>query len=356
MLPGRVLTEVLGSQRDGAGVALGLLQRRRHVDGLLLGFDHADAGQAYEKRIIRRSALGRPFGDGPVAALLRPCALGVAQLPAIGLPAHLVELHVDEAAGVGLVQLQLRRGLTASLDEGDGFLLGLGRRGGLEPGQLLSKAGLRGLLLAGKLLPRAPILPLALDHLVRGGPGPRLLLRRGVGFGCLRLRLADAPTQGLQFLGELAALPTRVGRRNEGAGLESGIPRKGLVEPHPQGTGELEAGESLVVSSRQIMDRHIPALADGVEDVAHLPRNHPLRREALEHVLELLPQLRTVGAGAGRDLLQQGLGELAALDKGGIGVLGEESLGQKPKAKQLLADRSQMIEVRRPHAAPLGAL
>ncbi len=72
------------------------------------------------------------------------------------------------------------------------------------------------------------------------------------------------------------------------------------------------------------MHGHVSALADGVEHVTNFSRDDPLALQALEHVDELFPHLRSVGARTSSHFLQQGLSKLPTLDKGCIRILGEE--------------------------------
>ena len=57
--------------REGAAVALGLLQGTGDIDVLTFGLDHGDRCQADEQHVVGRTAFGRPFGNGTIAIFLR---------------------------------------------------------------------------------------------------------------------------------------------------------------------------------------------------------------------------------------------------------------------------------------------
>ena len=70
----------LGRRPETAAVAFGLLQGRRHVDVLALGFHDGHGRKTDEEHVVRRSGLRRPFGDGQVLSALRARTLGEREL------------------------------------------------------------------------------------------------------------------------------------------------------------------------------------------------------------------------------------------------------------------------------------
>lgn len=70
-----------------------------------LGLYGGQGSEPHKQHVISRAAAGRPFGDGQMAVLLGPGPLAVAKLLAVGLPAGLAQLFVDQLAGGGLIQL-----------------------------------------------------------------------------------------------------------------------------------------------------------------------------------------------------------------------------------------------------------
>ena len=132
---GAIRTPVLGVQRgfrrgrEATAVALGLLQRRRHIDVLALGFDHRDGRQADEQHVVGRAAVRRPFGNREVFAFLGASALRVDQGRGVRGPAGLPELLIDQLARLGLVEVYRRGcGVRRGDERGDGLP---GLRGGL---------------------------------------------------------------------------------------------------------------------------------------------------------------------------------------------------------------------------------
>src|ERR1700722_4286651 len=69
------------------GVALSLTQNGRDILIATLGFDNGNAARADEKRIVCRTVACRPFGDGHIASLSRPCAETVAEGLGVNFPA-----------------------------------------------------------------------------------------------------------------------------------------------------------------------------------------------------------------------------------------------------------------------------
>ena len=148
---GAIRPPVLGVQhgfrrgREPAAVALGLLQRRRHIDVLALGLHHGDGCQSDEQHVVGRAAVRGPLGDRQVLVLLGASALRVDQGRGVRGPAGLPELLIDQLARLGLVEVdRRRRGVRRGDERGHGLP---GLRGGL------------GLLGGEPLLQVRPLLP-----------------------------------------------------------------------------------------------------------------------------------------------------------------------------------------------------
>ena len=113
--PMAFVQQCLAAGAKGAAVALGLLQGARYIDVLALGLHHGDGAQALKQHIVGRVAFAGPFGNRHMAATLGARAFAVAQGGGVGLPAGLAQLRVDDAAGLGLVELHLRGGAGGGL-------------------------------------------------------------------------------------------------------------------------------------------------------------------------------------------------------------------------------------------------
>src|SRR5690606_17746204 len=74
ILPRAALRQLVRRELDVTGVALGLANPARDIADLPLSLDNPHAASVDEQRIIDRSALRWPFGDGDRFAVLRPRA------------------------------------------------------------------------------------------------------------------------------------------------------------------------------------------------------------------------------------------------------------------------------------------
>ena len=88
---------------EAAAVATRLWKASGNVFDVALGFGDAERGQADEQNVIRRTAGGRPFGDGAVEAALWTRAAGEGQFFGVYLPAGLPELGIHALARGGFV-------------------------------------------------------------------------------------------------------------------------------------------------------------------------------------------------------------------------------------------------------------
>ena len=89
------------------GIPLSLTDVALHVERGLLGFNNADGCQSREQNVVRWPGGGRPFGDREVASFLRPRAVGVSQRTAVGFPAIIAKLGVDQSPGCGFIKIDL---------------------------------------------------------------------------------------------------------------------------------------------------------------------------------------------------------------------------------------------------------
>lgn len=347
VFPGTMRIHLLRGQDNRASVAFGLLQGGRYIDALALRLDDADAGKAGEEGVVRPAAFRGPFGNGQVAALLRPSARLVGQELAVGPPAGIGKLDVDQTAGLALIQVQPARGLNTGLLELHLQLLRLGLGRLLQFHELARKCSLIGLHFDGGLLPDFAIGGRLPGELFGGGAGPSELLGRGMGSGQPFLGFPDLGAQRCKLRQRRLVNIGRGFWGHERPRPEIRIAPIGAAIPDAQGPTELERGQSLCGRARQAMGCLIAALAHGVEDVGNLPRQHLLSRKPSQQIMGRLARRRIIDAGERRNLLDHVLAELATLDQRGVRVFGEEALGQRTEAMQLWADLLQMTEIRR---------
>jgi hypothetical protein len=95
-------------RREPAAVALGLLQRCRHIHILAFGFHHRHGGQSDEQHVVSRSAVRGPFGNGKVFIFLGASALRVDQGRGVRDPAGLPKLLIDQLARLRLIEVYRR--------------------------------------------------------------------------------------------------------------------------------------------------------------------------------------------------------------------------------------------------------
>ena len=120
-----------GYRPETAAVALGLLQRSRHIDVLAFGLDHRHRAHADEESVVGRPGFGGPFSDGHRFVLLRARTLVEGEDGGICGPACGKQLLVNQLAGVRFTELNGgRRRVGGSHQLVDG-LRWLGRRLGL---------------------------------------------------------------------------------------------------------------------------------------------------------------------------------------------------------------------------------
>jgi hypothetical protein len=101
---GRLL---IGCRRIAAAIALGLLDRTRHILSSAFGFHNGHRSQANEQHIVRRSTGSWPFCDRQVAPFDRSDASRVSQRQCVRFPASLAKLFVNDPACLGLVELHI---------------------------------------------------------------------------------------------------------------------------------------------------------------------------------------------------------------------------------------------------------
>lgn len=217
--------------------------------------------------------------------LLGPGALAVAQHCAVGLPAGLAQISIDQKAGGGLIEFDAGGGLPCRLPQRRqrpgalalGLVLQL-----REPGRQRRLVGFGG---GGQ---RFPFL-LLLKRLAQLGLRSGELVGR-LAFGALKggQRIA----QPLQLFGQLR-IPgrRRLGRLKRPA-AELRI-AKGAVKPHPQLPGHPQDLQSSAVVTLQVVRGEIALAAQAMKQLGHLPLQHPVALQAPQQLLLrfLLPQL-----------------------------------------------------------------
>ena len=119
----------------------------------------------------------------------------------------------------------------------------------------------------------------------------------------------------------------RLGRGDEGAGLERRLAPEGLMEPDAEGTREFQAIQRGGVIAPCLMGRGIPGFSQGVEQVGDLLGDRPLEREAPQRLVEAVAVI-PVGALARCNQFGQYLSELAQLDERRRWISPKITLGQ----------------------------
>ena len=240
---------------------------------------------------------------------LRSSPLAVAQPGAVGLPAGLPQLGINQQTRGRLIQLQplgrCARGLLERSQGGSSLALGCC----LQLRQPGSQGGLISLGLRGQLLP----LLLLLQDLAQLLFGLRQLLGRR------RLRWLKRATTKLRIT-------------------------EGAVKPHPQLPGHAQDLQGGGVIAMQIVVSQVALAAQAMEQLSHLPLQHAIALQPPQQLLLgfLLPQLH---AKTGGHMLGQQFPQLPQLQQGRIGVVGEIALRQRAQPEQLLVVGAEVGEV-----------
>ena len=268
--------------------------------------------------------------------LLGTRALAVAQLLAVGLPAGLAQLGIDQQPRGGLIQLdgggRLPRRLPQRGHRPGTLALGLAlqHRQPLSQGRLI---GFRGggqrfpfLLLHPRLSQLGLCLRQLFGHLAFGA------LESGQGFAQLPQLLRQLRIPRRRRLGRLKRAAT-----------ELRIP-EGAVKPHPQLPGHAQDFQGRGVVAVQIVVGQVALAPHPMEQLGHLPLQHAIPLQPPQELLLgfLHPDLHPE---PGRHLLGQQLRQLPQLEQGGVGILWEVALRQEAQAKQLLVVAAEVEEV-----------
>ncbi|MFT3765751.1 MAG: hypothetical protein QM820_09570 [Minicystis sp.] len=308
-------------EHEGLAVTVGLVfEDGGDVGAELLGLDDGDGFEAGEEDVVGAALLGGPLGDRLVLPLLRARAGGVRERRGVGLPAGGAELGVDDAPRVGLAERDGLAGRGGALDGGlhrGGSLVrgarlhggDLGGEAGFERGEIALALGLR---LLGEGLPELALLRELGRELLGAEPRPRLGLGGGArglgGRGALRQL---APEQ-LELLADGGVLARRIGRGDEGSGIEPGVVAEGALEPDGQLARHLELVERLLVIAEALVDGAVAREADAGEQALGDAREHAPLAEPGDEVRLRLTRDRVEAEPRGR-ALRQHLGEEAQL-------------------------------------------
>ena len=244
--PGATDRHGLALEAKAAGVALGLVDRRRDVLIAPLGLDDPDALRADEEGVVGHAVAGGPLGNGEVAALHWAGADAVAQLQRVGLPAACAQLGVNQGARGRLVDVEQLGGRLALGDQGErGGSRGLGGDE-LEGLELVGKRGLGLLGLGGELLPDRAILVLLMGALLGAELREGGVLRGAAGPLGLGARLVEHALQPVKLDLKQRRGVGGVRGRGEGAGRKARVV-EGAVKPDTKLAGELEHRERIGV-------------------------------------------------------------------------------------------------------------
>ena len=291
-----------------------------------LGLHGGQGSEPHKQHVISRATASGPFGDGPMAVLLGSGPLAVAELLAVGFPAGLAQLFVDQLAGGDLIQLDRARSLAGRLPQSGGHSYRLPVGDTLQLLELGQQGRLVGLDLFGQTL---PLLLLILGQLQLGFSSAELLSENPlVGTESLK-----GPLKPGQLLLQFVAFRQRRLGWTKRPAAKLRIAKR-AVEPHPKLPGDLEGAQGTGMVAHQPMGGGVAGLAQVVEESCHFPLDQPLRLQAADQrQLGFLD--RGEDAKARGHLLGQPLAQLPQLDQRRIGILREIPLRQEAQEEQL---------------------
>ena len=327
----------LGRGPEATAVALGLLQRRRHIDVLAFGFHDRDGRQSNEQHVvgrvrcawaIRRSRGSVPSGRAPLANV--SCAESAVQ-PAAR------KLLVDELAGVAFAELYDGRRRIGGRHELGNDLGRLGNGLRLKRLQPLQEFGLRRLGLGSHCFPEGPVIlglsDLCLnlvEHL------SRILMRGAI--------LRQFGAKHIEFSLELGTFVCRGSGRLERTRLERRV-LEGPVKPYAELPSEPKAQQRCAMVPCQSMVRVVACLAHLGKQPADFAWNDALVLQSPEQIDLHFSRRGEEPYVRGGELGEQ-FSQLAKLQEASVRVILKVALGEHPKTHELLVVRLEMSKVR----------
>jgi hypothetical protein len=332
---------------EAAAVALGLLDRSGDVLPGALGLHHRQRRQAAEQDVVRRTVGGGPLGDGQVASFPGTGAEAVAELVAVGVPAGVAQLQVDQLAGLGLVEGHRRGGFVRALVEFAALRRGLRLAVGTDGGQAAQVFGGLRLGLGGEGQGRVGV--------AAGGFGVGLGEAPGfVGEEGALLRRGGAPAFFVEPRGELGDPRTQRGggidrrlRGHERPRRERAVDDQ-LVVPDAQRAGRSESLDGVPGVAGDLVAGLVAESADDLErldDAAVVDARGQLADQLGQGLAGVEGEAR--GAALG-----EALDELAQLDQRRVGVAVAVELGELRQLGEPAVVGGEEAEVARRPAAP----
>ena len=268
--------------------------------------------------------------------LLRACALAVAKRLAVGLPAALVQLRIDQLARGRFIQFDRPCRRACRLPQLGRYRRWLLGRAGLKHPELGGQRRLVGFGFLGQPLPFLLVLrrlqQLGFGGIELGGKGALLALERHK----LVLQAGQLCPQRLGFIRWCLRWPER-------PAAESRI-RDRAVKPHPQLPGHLEGTERGGMVTVKGVGGVVAAFAQVVKQASHLTIDQAIALQP-PHQRQLAFFQRREHAETGGKLLRKPFAQLAQFDQCRVRIIGEIALRQRPQPHQLGVVDLQMNEV-----------